>query len=223
MKTCVLIPTYNEAKQIGKLTTEIKQRGIDILVVDDGSKDDTAAIAKDAGATVLRNEQNQGKGVSLRQGFNYLLAQDYEAIITMDGDGQHHPVDINLFTQSAYPSDVGMIIGNRMYSARGMPCIRWLTNKFTSRIISCLIKQEIPDSQSGFRLIKTSVLKKINLCTSKYEIESELIVRIARLGSRIKSIPIQTIYQNQKSQINPLVDTLRFIKFILKELWISKS
>ncbi len=223
MKIGVVIPTYNEAKVIGGLVSGIQQQGLDVVVVDDGSRDNTSKIAKEAGAIVLENKNNRGKGLVLRQGFDYILKNNYDAVITMDGDGQHHPEDIAYFVQSVNDPDIGMILGNRMYCAKDMPHIRWLTNKFTSKIISWLCKQEIPDSQNGFRFIKREALKNINLYSSKYEIESELIIRISRLGYKIKSIPIRTIYQKTKSQINPFFDTFRFIIFILKELWTLRS
>ena len=92
-----------------------------------------------------------------------------------------------------------------------------------SWILSCLTKQKIPDTQCGFRLIKTEVLKRIELVTSKYETESEILIKGSRLGFKIESVPIKTVYSDEKSQINPLIDTLRFIRLIIRELWITWS
>ena len=218
MKTCVIIPAYNESKQVGDVVSSIKKKGFDILVIDDGSSDDTAKIASNAGAKVLKNSVNKGKGAVLREGFDYAIRNSFDAVIAMDGDGQHHPDEIDIFISETNDNCVGMVVGNRMKSSKDMPAIRWFTNKLTSRIISWACGQRVPDSQCGFRLIKTDALKKINLQCCRYEIESELIIKISRAGYKIKSVPIQTIYQKAPSKINPFVDTFRFLRFILKEL-----
>ncbi|MCX5703536.1 MAG: glycosyltransferase family 2 protein [Candidatus Omnitrophica bacterium] len=222
MRTCVIIPTYNEARAIAGLVKEIKRQDLDVLVVDDGSGDNTAQIAKDSGAIVLRNEINQGKGASLIKGFNYALSRDYDAVITMDGDGQHLPEDIPYFIRLAAYSDGAIFIGNRMQSTKNIPLVRFLTNKFMSWLISGIAKQKIPDTQCGFRLIKKEALKKVPLATSKYETESEILIRGSRLGFKIESVPIKTIYMGEKSQINPFIDTLRFFRFLIRELWTTK-
>lgn len=223
MKICVIIPTYNEEKTIGGLIKEIMAQGLSVVIVDDGSKDTTPAIARDSGAVLLRNEINEGKGASLIKGFGYALKEDFDAVITMDGDGQHLPEEIPYFARLAEYSESGILIGNRMSRVKNMPYIRVITNRLMSWAISCATGQAIPDSQCGFRLIKRNVLKRIGLRTSKYETESEIIIKAARLGFKIESVPIKTIYGGEKSQINPLVDTFRFIRFITRELWITKS
>jgi len=223
MKTCVIIPTYNEAREIGNLVKKIREQNLDVLVVDDGSWDNTSQLANNSGAKVLRNEINQGKGASLIKGFNYALPLDYDAIITMDGDGQHLPEDLPYFIRLAKYSASGIFIGNRMQKTKNMPLVRLLTNRFMSCLISWVAKQKIPDTQCGFRLIKKEVLEKLNLRTRKYETESEVLIRSSRLGFKIESVPIKTMYIGEKSQINPFIDTLRFIRFIIQELWTTKS
>jgi glycosyltransferase involved in cell wall biosynthesis len=222
MNSCVVIPAYNEAGEISRLIRQIQAQQIPLIVVDDGSSDATAKIAQDLGVTVMRNAYNEGKGVSLRRGFCRALTDGFAAVITLDADGQHDPLDIPLFTQLAENSPAGIIIGNRMTSSKGMPLLRFLTNRFMSWFISRLVQQEIPDTQCGFRLIKQEVLKKISLQTRKFEIESEIIFSAARGGFKIASIPIRTIYRNEKSQIDPLADTLRFIRFIFRQLFVQQ-
>jgi len=223
MKTCVVIPTYNEAKSIAGLVKEIQGLNLEVIIVDDGSQDDTSQIAQENGATVLKNQINQGKGASLIKGFSYVLSKDCDAVITMDGDGQHLPSDIPYFLRLAEYSDNGILIGNRMLKRKNMPFIRVLTNKIMSGLISKITRQNVPDTQCGFRLIKRPVLEKINLKTSKYETESEILIKASRLGFKIESVPIKTVYSGEKSQINPFVDTLRFIKFLFRELWTLQS
>ncbi len=221
MKTCVITPTYNEAKSIAELVRQICEQNLQPLVIDDGSDDNTAQIAKENGAIVLRNEQNQGKGASLIRGFHYALEQNFDAVITMDGDGQHLVSDIPYFMRLAAYSDGSIFIGNRMNRPKSMPWLRLGTNKFMSWLISLIAKQKIPDTQCGFRLIKKDVLEKVNLKTSKYETESEILIQAARLGFKIESVPIKTVYGSEKSRINPIVDTARFIRFILKQIWTT--
>lgn len=222
MKTYVIIPTYNEAESIAQLVEKIRQQDLEVLVVDDGSSDNTSQVAKDSQAKVLRNTKNMGKGASLIRAFKYIRDQDFDALITMDGDGQHAPEDIPSFIRAATNSDSGIFIGNRMFQTKDMPWVRLLTNRFMSWIISVVARQKIPDSQCGFRLIKKEVLKKISLETSKYEIESEIIIKGARCGFKIESVTIGTIYNNRKSRINPFIDTVRFLRFIIRQIWNTR-
>ena len=224
MKTCVIIPTYNEAKSIAGLIAAIRQNAADaaIVVIDDGSTDDTYRLAQKSRATVLRNETNEGKGACLAKGFNYAVLNGFDAVITMDGDGQHLPEDVAYFINLAKYSDSAMLIGNRMCNPKNMPYLRILTNKFMSWLISKAAKQKIYDTQCGFRLIKREIFEKIKLTTRKYETESEILIKAARLGFKIQSVPIKSVYLDEKSRINPFLDTLRFIRFITGE-FIRKS
>lgn len=219
MKICAVIPTYNEAKTIANIIQQIILQGMDVIVVDDGSMDNTFQIAMDNKAIVLRNDKNEGKGASLVKGFNYVIAHNYDAVITIDGDGQHDTADIKHFIRCAETSDCGILIGNRMHKPKDMPLLRFLINKFTSWLISLVTKQFIPDSQCGFRLIKKDVLKKIVFETNNYDSESELLLKASRLGFKIGAVPIDTIYRGEKSRINPFVDALRFIRLMAREVF----
>ena len=223
MKICVIIPTYNEQTTIVSIVEAVRLLGRDCVVVDDGSRDDTARKATDAGAIVIRNRVNEGKGASLMKGFTYARENGYEAVITMDGDGQHLPSDIPLFIKVAASSGSGIFIGNRMKKTSTMPWTRQLTNIFMSRLISLIVRQNIPDTQCGFRLIRRVVLEKTRLSTANYETESELLIRAAKAGFIIESVLITTVYGNEKSRINPFIDTIRFIRFIIGELLVHRN
>ena len=223
MRVCIVIPTYNESTGIGKVIQQIHKRELEVIVIDDGSTDDTVGISQDCGATVLSNAKNQGKGFSLIRGLRYTLDKNFDAVITMDGDGQHCPEDIPRFIQKAESSDAGIIIGNRMHNSQGMPFIRILTNKFMSWFISKLINRRIPDTQCGFRLIKRGLLKKMKFTTQRFETESEILFQASYLGYKIESTPIKSIYQRETSQINPFLDTIRFINFIWRQKWTMRS
>lgn len=223
MRTCVIIPTYNESKAIAGLINQLHKLGLKAIIIDDGSSDDTVKIALEAGAEVLCNKSNTGKGASLIKGYAFAVSQGFDAVISMDGDGQHSADDIKVFIQKAESSNCGVIVGNRMAMTKGMPVLRIATNRFMSKIISAVAKQRIPDTQCGFRLVKKEVLQKMNLSTSKYETESEILIKAARLGFKIESVPVKTIYSGQKSQINPFVDTLRFLRFMVLEFFRSSK
>ncbi|MBI4335393.1 MAG: glycosyltransferase family 2 protein [Candidatus Omnitrophica bacterium] len=218
MRTCALIPVYNGAKTIEGLIRSAKPYVNDILVVDDGSTDETVRVAGMAGATVISFKQNRGKGKVLKDGFERAIRGDYDAVITMDADGQHEPGDILKIIAGAAPAGTGVVVGNRMSNPGDMPPVRLATNIFMSLIISILCGQNIPDTQCGYRLIKSDVLRRIRLVSSNYEIESELLIKAARLGYKIVSVPVKSIYAGQVSLINPLLDTWRFLVMLGRAL-----
>lgn len=217
MKVWIVIPAYNEGLSLEVILDELRQRGLSTLVIDDGSTDNTSKIAREKADLVIRNEKNLGKGMSLNKGISYLFEnRNFDYLITMDGDGQHSPSDLEKFLKEA-EKGAYFVVGNRMDNPLGMPGIRVITNKFMSWFVSKIAGQKIPDTQCGFRLIKREVLEKIIIKTNKFEIESEIIIKAARMGFTIKSIPIKSIYfKNQQSKIHPFVDTLRFIRFMSK-------
>jgi glycosyltransferase involved in cell wall biosynthesis len=217
MNIGVLIPSFNEEKTIGWLVKAVKDLGFDVIVVDDGSQDDTAKIARANAAEVIVNERNLGKGASLRKAFELMKTRTYDAVIVMDGDGQHLPSDIAPFIDCYKNANPGIIVGNRMKKSKGMPLVRWITNRFMSFVISKMCHQWIPDTQCGFRLIDTHALKAMNLNTEKFEIESEMLFEASRHGYSIASVPITTVYEGQYSAIHPVHDTLRFFSFIFKK------
>lgn len=224
VRVSILIPVYNECKEIGRLVGSLKRKNFDVVVVDDGSTDDSGKAARDKGAIVIRHDQKQGKGRSLRDGFEYILKEKkYDGIITIDGDGQHDIEDIEQFLVKAQEHPGSIITGTRMTNPQGMPLIRLWTNRFMSDLISCLCRQKIPDTQCGFRLISASVLKPLKLTCDDFQIETEVLIKAARLGVRIYSVPIKTIYRGEASKINPIVDTFRFLVYITKEMRGQKN
>lgn len=217
IKTCVLIPSYNEAGTIGGIVKKLKEMRIDVIVVDDGSGDDTQARASENGALVIRHTKNTGKGASLKKGFEFILrSTDFGAVIIMDGDGQHNPDDIKKFITRLEGSGDDIIVGNRMPQTKGMPLIRLATNKAMSTLLSIICKQRIPDTQCGFKLIRREILEKITLDCESYDFDSEVLIKASRKHYKIASVPIETIYRGETSYINPLIDTIRFIRLLLK-------
>jgi glycosyltransferase involved in cell wall biosynthesis len=213
---CVLIPAYNEEKNISVLLSKILARGYPALVVDDGSLDGTAAAAKEAGAAeVLRLESNAGKGAATRRGIEWVLGRGYEAVIFMDADGQHDPAELDLFFD-ALNQGAQVVIGNRMRNPAGMPWLRRATNRFMSWLISLLAHQTIPDTQCGYRAMTKNVLEKMSFSTDRFEMDSEMLLEAARLGARMESVPVRSVYEGGKSRIHPLRDTARFFLFLFR-------
>lgn len=215
MNIWVVIPAYNEEENLAGLLQKVKAKGLSVLAVDDGSIDNTYVVAKKWADVVLHNIKNLGKGISLRRAISYLFEEDhFDYIITMDGDGQHDVDDLDEFLAQA-EKGAPFVVGNRMGNPIGMPHTRIITNRFMSWLISRIAQQYIPDTQCGFRMMKRELLQQIVINTKKFEIESEILIKAARGGFPITSIPIRSIYsKNVRSKIRPLADTIRFIKFI---------
>ena len=216
---CVIIPVYNAAKTIAKVVEAVRQLGLDVLVVDDGSSDQTAIAASGAGALVVSFLKNQGKGAALRAGFTHALRERYDAVITMDGDGQHDPAEIPKLVESASAHQASVVIGNRMADVVCMPAVRAWTNGLMSTIVSGMTRQRIPDSQCGFRFIRSEVLAGLALKAKRYEIETELLFSASATRCKIVSVPIRTIYANEGSHIRPLRDTVRFLGLLTRHLF----
>ncbi len=218
MKIAIVIPAHNEAQNIGPLVAAIRALDYDCLVIDDGSMDTTGTLASQAGAVVLKTASKSGKGHALRIGFEYVLKNAYDALIAMDGDGQHSPADIPAFVDCYKTTGADIICGNRMQNPRGMPLVRWLTNSFMSWFISLVCHQPIPDTQCGFRLIKTQVLQAMTLECSDFEIETEVLVKASKKGFKVASVGVQSIYNGEVSKIRPVRDTFRFLAYFSREL-----
>jgi glycosyltransferase involved in cell wall biosynthesis len=180
----------------------------DVVVVDDGSSDDTAARASAAGAEVLRHEQNRGKGQAIRTGLGHVLARPFSHVLLMDGDLQHRPDDVARLLDAARATGADLIVGERIFDKSRMPRSRYYTNTIGSRALSSFIGSPIKDSQSGFRLIRCDALRGLKLTSTGYEIETEMLIKLSRRGIRMASVPV-TLSYGAKSKLRPVRDTTR--------------
>ncbi len=214
--TIAVIPSYNEVRTIGEIVRGIISMGMTVLVIDDGSGDNTERVALDNGALVIRQKTNVGKGFSIRSGILHVLKKtNFEWMVILDGDGQHQVEDILALMDATKTPDVDIVLGNRMLETKNMPPVRYLTNKFMSWMLSKMCGQYLPDTQCGFRLFGREALGKMRLISDKYDIESEILIEAAKNDLKIRSVPIRTIYGEEVSEIHPGRDTIRFIKLIL--------
>jgi len=205
-----LIPAYNESAAIGRVVTETL-RHLPALVVDDGSTDNTASLAAAAGATVLVQNPNQGKGAALRRGFVYALENGFDGVIALDGDSQHDPAEIPAFAALFEREPPDLIIGHRSFAE--MPFWRWLGNNLGFRIFSWAIGTHILDNQSGYRLVSRRLMERLlGAKESGYEFEMEQIVSCVEAGYTLAWTPIRTIYAGEASYIRPIPHIVNFVR-----------
>jgi glycosyltransferase involved in cell wall biosynthesis len=213
-KIIILIPAYNEAAHITDVVEQSKKY-LSVLVIDDGSTDQTAILAEKAGAKVLQQKPNQGKGAAFLVGFRDILDQNISAVITLDADGQHDPDEIPAFLNNYQLNHPDLIIGKREFSK--MPIVRRISNTFGRILISWAMGCEIMDNQSGYRLISRKLVEKmINSRESGFEFEIEMIILCIKQGCRLNWIPIRTIYADEKSHIKPIKHAINYLRVVFQ-------
>jgi glycosyltransferase involved in cell wall biosynthesis len=214
IRTLALIPAYQEGPRIGAVVAAAR-RHLPVLVVDDGSTDDTAAAAETAGAEVLRQQPNAGKGAALRAGFRVALARDVEAVVTLDADGQHDPDEIPRFLAAFDAGRPELVIGAR--DTRAMPAVRRIANVAGGALLAIALGRGVPDNQSGYRLIGHTLMRAMLASDeSSFEFEVEMIARCIALGLPIASVPISTIYAGEPSHIRPWHHFTEFVRVTRK-------
>jgi len=220
-KICVLIPAYNAQWTLGAVLEKIEPLEVDTLVVDDGSSDKTGRVASERGAQLLKHSQNLGKGAALRTGFESILRKDYRVVITLDADGQHDPAEIPFLLGVFKNVKPDILIASRASKFDQMTFLRRFWNRLGVKAVARLCHSDITDSQSGFRLIRTGVLKEINLSTSRFETELELLIKACKKGFSVLSVPINTqkVDGTASSHFRPVTDTWRVCKLFLRSLF----
>jgi len=216
MRVLALIPAYNEEATVASIILGVRRLVPDVLVVDDGSQDGTNAAACAAGALVQRLDLNMGKGEALKAGFAYAIENGYDGVLTLDGDGQHDTKDIAAFLSLLDRYD--LILGNRMEDSKRIPLLRLAANRTASFMVSVACRQRIRDSQSGFRFYSAPLLKNVGLRCSRYDLETEVIIKSARQGFRIGDCRVRTIYAGEVSRFSNIWDSVRFLKVVILSL-----
>ncbi len=210
-----LLPAYNEAAHLEKVLENVRKQISDILVVDDGSKDATAEIARKSGVELLSRGYNCGKGQSLRDGYAWALERGYQAVIMLDSDGQHDPACIPDFLEKYRETRPHLIIGARDY--REIPLRRRIPNIIGKTLFSIAVGQSIPDNQSGYRMLDRTLMERMLTSTETgYQFEVEMIAVCVSENWPIEWVRIPTIYADEKSKQNPLDQIVGFPKMCVK-------
>lgn len=191
--TLILIPAYNAEGSIAAVVTSARAVGPEVLVVDDGSTDGTAAAAAGAGARVLRHARNRGKGAALQTGFAHAAAQGMQSVLTLDADGQHDPAEARKLLAAAAAQPESLIIGVRSFDPALMPRRSRIGNQISTFFISRFAHRPHRDTQSGFRIYPRRLFT-MPLRTRRFDTETELLLWAAKLGIPLCEVPIQTIY-----------------------------
>jgi glycosyltransferase involved in cell wall biosynthesis len=213
-KNCaVVIPCLNESASVAALVAAVRRQIPLVLVVDDGSTDETAGRAQTAGAVVVRHERNLGKGEALKTGFSHALKLGCEWAVMLDGDGQHAPEDLPALLRCAEKSGALLVIGNRMNEAKKIPWLRRKVNRWMSRKLSQRAGKNLPDTQCGFRLIHLPTWAALALKMKRFEVESEMLMAFLAAARRVEFVPIRVIRSRRSSHIRPLADSLRWLKW----------
>ena len=211
-----VIACLDEGRTIGSVVEQTLTRLPRVLVVDDGSTDGGGEEAHRAGAQVLRHEANLGKGAALRTGFRHASEAGFRWALTLDADGQHRPDDIPALLAAAAPGETDLVIGDRMRDANRMPWLRRRVNQWMSRRLSNLTGTHLPDTQSGFRLVRLAAWRQHPHRCDEFEVESEMLATFSRAGFRIDFVPVNTVVSGRPSRIRPARDTVRWLRWWLR-------
>ncbi|WP_299263322.1 glycosyltransferase family 2 protein [Halorientalis sp.] len=218
-RVIVGIPTYNEEVGIGSVVLRADDYADEVIVVDDGSSDETVSVARNAGATVVEHETNDGKGAAVQTLFQYVAPTEFDTLVLLDGDGQHVPEDIPDVTEPVIDGGADLVVGSR-YLENGddeTPRLR----RFGQRVLDALTigssRVNVTDSQSGFRALSSTAVEELSLSATSFGVESEMISEAAEKGFDIEEQPIEVRYEGIDGQTqNPLRHGLTVVVFLLQ-------
>jgi len=213
---CALIAAFNEEATIAAVVAGARRHVPDVFVIDDGSSDRTAERAEAAGAVVISHAENRGKGAAVRTGLARVFAGAWTHVLLLDGDLQHDPEDIPKLLAAGERSGCDLVIAERAFAKGEMPTARFYSNAIGSWILSRFVGTEMRDSQCGFRLVRTSCLRPLTLTATKYEIETEMLIKLIGRGASMCRVGIPARYNGSTSKLRSVRDTCRTC---LKAVW----
>jgi glycosyltransferase involved in cell wall biosynthesis len=216
-----VIPAYNASRTVGSVIRGALKYVHKVFVVDDGSSDSTETTASEAGAEVIVINRNRGKGNALKVLFQKATEAGYDAVISMDADGQHDPEEIPRFitAHAMYPDNI--IIGSRMHEKEKIPRARYNSMRIARFYVSLAANQFIEDTQCGFRLYPLSLIKKMRLTTERYVTETEILMKAGDSGSTIRFINVKAIYGSNDSHFRPIMDVAAITAYVISYLQIK--
>jgi glycosyltransferase involved in cell wall biosynthesis len=222
LRIVAVVAAFNEAPHIAEVVAGTRPHVAAVVVVDDGSTDGTAAAAAAAGAEVIRHPANRGKGVAVRTGLTAVTGRGFSHVLLLDGDLQHRPADVPALVAEAVASGADVVVGARTFDKAQMPRSRYYSNVIGSWALGGLIGVSIGDTQSGFRLIRLAALDGIPLSSTGYEIETEMLIRLARRGARVREVAVALAYDGAPSKLRPVRDTTRTCFLALYYRFLSR-
>lgn len=220
LSVIIVIPAYNEAATIADVIERCLKTGVEVIVIDDGSADDTAAIAGQYPVELLRNDINCGKAASLMKGMRRAVERGAGIVATMDGDGQHRPEDLSSLLARAQDNPGAIVIGSRLWDSAAFPRARYIGNRIADFWISWACGYRVEDSQSGFRLYPAGLIGRLNVPHGPergFVFESEVLIEASKAGARAISSPIPALYEGtlvRASHFQPVQDVLRIIRMV---------
>jgi glycosyltransferase involved in cell wall biosynthesis len=203
----VIVPAHNEARHIADLVRRTRALGFDVVVVDDGSRDRTSALAREAGAIVLRHLVNMGKGAAMKTGADYAVGRGYAAVVFMDGDGQHNVAELPLFLRHLRRHEI--VFGAR-HETRSMPLVRRLGKEVMSLVVKHFYRLQLHDILCGYRGIRASAYPKVRWESHGYNVETEMIARAGKYNLTYREFPIATIYHDKYKGMT-VIDGVRLV------------
>lgn len=217
--TAVVVPIYNSEEHLMELFERISNYfpKEQVYAVDDASTDNSMELCRKAGVNFIKVDENMGKGNALQEGFAAACKSGFHFAFSIDSDLQHLPEDFQAFLNKQNELEVNLVIGSRDFSMDKMPFARICSNATTSKIVSMFTQQKILDSQSGYRLYDLDLVSKFTFRTKRYQFETEIIIKIAKAAGLIDFVPIDTIYNGEKSHISHLRDIKNFVNIVLHE------
>lgn len=225
----VIIPTYNNAKTLSSVINGVKEYSRDIIVVNDGSTDETAEVlAEIEDIQILNHPKNKGKGYALKNALKTAKNQGFRYAVTIDSDGQHYPSDIPVFVEEIEKSPDTLLVGARNLTADNMPSKNTFANKFSNFWFRLETGIKLEDTQSGYRLYPLHMIGNMKYYTAKYEFELEAIVFSAWKGVEVKNVPVHVYYPPEEERVShfrPIRDFTRIsilntILVLITFLWI---
>ena len=190
----VCIPAYNEEHTIGDIVKRSFEFADKVIVCDDGSEDHTSEKAEKSGAVVIKHEYNSGKGASLKSLFSHAKNLDFDVLITIDGDGQFLPEEMEQLAEPVLKNELDIVIGNRFSNSEEMPGYRKTGNKILDKVTKLATDLPVEDSQSGFRAYSSNAIKKISVHSSGFGIDSEILVDAVKKNLTIGEKPVTVLY-----------------------------
>lgn len=221
MTTAALVPAYNAAASIADVVQGTGAVLTPVVVVDDGSSDDTAARAEAAGAVVVRQPVNRGKGAALVTGLRHLAEQGITHALTLDADGQHLPSQLPVLLAASAAAPEAIVVGVRKKEGHTIRGINRFGNWVADRLMKAIAGQPLPDTQSGFRVYPVAHTLALGTEGTRYEFETEVLLRAARAGMPLVGVPVEVFYppvDERVSHYRPWRDTLRIIGIVLRVL-----